>query len=129
MCEVRMIVDKRINMLMLALSVGMMSIDERGAIDYADHLVRAIDKTWLNEHQDTVVQFMHKTKMMSFVDLFFPFVKECQLFKLIELYNALVAVTAIRRSMLEPVFTALNNCRIDVMPYKGLDFIFNYQSA
>ncbi|ACO78645.1 hypothetical protein AvCA_24620 [Azotobacter vinelandii CA] len=129
MCEARVIVDTRINLLMLALSAGMMSIDEGESVVYADNLVRAIDKTWLNKNQNTVVQFMHKTKMMSFADSLFPFVQECQLFKLVELYNALVEVTAIRRSMLEPVFTALNESRIDVMPYKGIDFIYNYQSA
>ncbi|MFD2837079.1 hypothetical protein ACFS3C_12350 [Azotobacter vinelandii] len=49
MCEARVIVDTRINLLMLALSAGMMSIDEGESVVYADNLVRAIDKTWLNK--------------------------------------------------------------------------------
>ncbi|WP_338806572.1 nucleotidyltransferase family protein [Pseudomonas chlororaphis] len=123
-----MIVDGQINMLMLALSAGMASIDEEDVAGYANRLLSVIDKAWLNEYQGVVVQFMHKTKMISFVDRIFPFIESCQLFELVELYRALVAVTMVRRSMLEPVFTALKYQNVDVMPYKGMDFIYNYHS-
>lgn len=124
-----MIVDERANnMLLLALSAGMASIDEDETRGYVEYLLSCIDRLWLNENQELVVQFMHKTKMVSFVDSVFPFVESCRLFKLVKLYHALVAVTAVRRSMLEPVFKALKSRNVDVMPYKGVDFIYNYRS-
>lgn len=124
-----MIVDERANnMLLLALSAGMASIDEDETRGYVEYLLSCIDRLWLNENQELVVQFMHKTKVVSFVDSIFPFVESCRLFKLAKLYHALVAVTAVRRSMLEPVFKALKSRSVDVMPYKGVDFIYNYRS-
>ncbi|AJO78142.1 MULTISPECIES: nucleotidyltransferase family protein [Pseudomonas] len=122
-----MIVDERANnLLLLALSAGMASIDEEGTRDYVEHLLSRIDRLWLSDNQALVVPFMHKTKILSFVDSIFPFVESCRLFELTKLYHALVAVTAIRRSMLEPVFKALTSRHVDVMPYKGVDFIYNY---
>ncbi|MFJ2280901.1 nucleotidyltransferase family protein [Pseudomonas sp. NPDC087803] len=124
-----MIVDQQINILKLTLSAGLMSINQDELTVHASKLLKTIDKTWLIEHQDQVLRSVHNSRMMSFMDRLLPFIEDCRLSKFVELYNALIAVTAIRRSLLEPVFAALAERHIDVMPYKGIDFFYNYKCS
>lgn len=112
-----------------ALYLGLRSLNNEKANNYASFLYDSFIRDNLNDcSQLEITKFLHGRKMLSCWSMADSDTRK-RFLETELLYRAMTVITNVRIEKLIPVFTALKENEIDVMPYKGIDFIYNYPNA